>query len=146
MTTYSSGDPIALRAEFNNTGNVVQTLYVNQVPGVDTVPDTQTPERWFNPEAFINPPDFTIGNVARTHPSLRNPIRQNHDLSVTKRFTITSERALEFVGTAFNVVNHANWNRPDANIGTEEDRNANAGKIIGSQGGRVIQLGLRLTF
>jgi hypothetical protein len=146
MTTYSSGDPISLRAEFNNTGNVIETLYVNQVPGVNAVFEQQTPELWFNPAAFINPPDFATGNVARTHPGLRNPIRQNHDLSVTKRFTITSERALEFMGTAFNFINHANWNRPDADIGTEDSPNSNAGKIIGSRGGRVIQLGLRLTF
>jgi hypothetical protein len=146
MTSYSGGDPILLRANFNNTGNVVETLYVNQVPGVSAEVDTKTPEMWFNPAAFVNPPDFAVGSVARSHPSLRNPARQNHDLSVTKRITITSERALEFVGTAFNFVNHANWNRPDAEIGTVDDPNENAGKIIGSRGGRVIQLGLRLTF
>ncbi len=146
LTSYSSGDPLTLRSEFNNTGNVVETLYVNSVPGVRAEVDRPTPEMWFNPNAFINPPDFAIGHVSRSHPSLRNPIRQNHDLSITKRVTITSERALEFVGTAFNFVNHANWNRPDTDIGSAEAPNTNAGKIIGSRGGRVIQLGLRLTF
>ncbi len=146
MTWYSSGDPIRLRAQFNNTGGVVSTLYVNAVPGVDPRVAHPGPERWFNPEAFVNPPDFTIGNVSRTHPFLRNPSRQNHDLSVTKRVTLAADRAIEFVATAFNFINHANWNRPDAEIGTKESPNVNAGRIIGSRGGRVIQLGLRVTF
>jgi len=77
---------------------------------------------------------------------LSNPSRQNHDLSLTKRVPLAADRAIEFMGTAFNFINHANWNRPDASIGTLENRNENAGKIVGSRGGRVIQLGLRLTF
>jgi len=145
-TSYSSGDPIRLRADFNNTGGVVDTLYVNAVPGVDPHVEHRSPEQWFNPAAFINPPDFSIGNVSRAHPSLRNPPRQNHNLSVTKRISLASDRSLEFVGTAFNFLNHADWNRPDAEIGTAEAPNENAGKIIGSRGGRVVQLGLRLTF
>lgn len=146
VTTYSSGDPINLTAQFNNTGGVLSTLYVNEVPGVDPhVPDPG-PELWFNPAAFVNPPDFSIGSVSRSHPALSNPIRQNHDLSVTKRFTLASDRAVEFMGTALNFLNHANWNRPDAEIGTLDSPNINAGKIIGSRGGRVIQLGLRFSF
>lgn len=146
VTTYSSGDPIRLRAQFNNTGRVVDTLYVNAVPGVDPEVSRPGPERWFNPGAFINPPDFSIGAVSRAHPTLRNPIRQNHDLAVTKRVSLASDRAIELLGTALNFLNHANWNRPDAVIGTADAPNLNAGRIIGSRGGRVIQLGLRLTF
>ena len=146
MTTYSSGDPVALRAEFNNTGRVVDALYVDAVPGVEARVANQTPDQWFNAAAFINPPDFAIGNVARTHPFLHNPRRQNHDLSVTKRVALAADRAIEFTGTAFNFLNHADWNKPDADIGTAENPNTNAGKIIGSRGGRVIQLGLRVTF
>ncbi|MCW5981267.1 MAG: hypothetical protein KIT09_24500 [Bryobacteraceae bacterium] len=146
VTTYSSGDPITLSAIYNNTGNIINVLYVNAVPGADPSVPNPGPDMWFNPNAFLNPPDFSIGNVSRTHPQLRNPSRQNHDLSVTKRFTLTSERALEFVGTAFNFVNHAVWNTPDAEIGTLEAPNVNAGRIIGSRGGRVIQLGLVYSF
>lgn len=146
ITTYSGGDPITLTAQFNNTGDVVDTVYVNTVPGVDPYVADQGPELWFNPNAFINPPDFSLGNVSRSHPSLLNPSRQNHDLSVTKRFPFASDRAVEFIGTAFNFLNHANWNRPDAEIGSFDSPNVNAGKIIGSRGGRVIQLGLRFSF
>jgi hypothetical protein len=43
-------------------------------------------------------------------------------------------------------VNHANWNDPDTLIGPASAPNANAGRIIGSTGGRVLQLGLRYSF
>jgi hypothetical protein len=45
-----------------------------------------------------------------------------------------------------NATNHANWNGPDARIGTRTAPNINAGRIIGSSGGRIMQLGLRLNF
>ncbi len=145
-TSYASGGPIVLVPLYNNTGGVVRALYVDPVPGVDPHVADPGPERWFNPAAFVNPPDFALGRLSRTHPSLRNPGSQNHDLSVTKRFSLASDRAIEFIGTAFNFLNHANWNHPDNEIGSAEAPNVNAGRIIGSSGGRVIQLGLRLTF
>jgi hypothetical protein len=45
-----------------------------------------------------------------------------------------------------NFLNHANWNTPDPVIGPANAPNVNAGKIIGSRGGRVIQLGARISF
>jgi hypothetical protein len=145
-TSYASGGPITLVPLYNNTGGVVRALYVNPVPGENPHVPHPGPLLWFNPKAFVNPPDFSIGALSRTHPTLRNPGSQNHDLSVTKRFSLAAERSLEFTGTAFNFLNHANWNHPDAEIGSDEAPNVNAGRIIGSHGGRVIQLGLRFTF
>jgi len=45
-----------------------------------------------------------------------------------------------------NFLNHANWNDPDTVIGPADAPNLNAGKIIGSRGGRVMQIGLRISF
>jgi len=67
-------------------------------------------------------------------------------LSLAKRFAIDQERAFEFNASAFNFVNRGIWNDPDTNIGTADSPNVNAGKIIGSRGGRVVQLGLRFSF
>jgi hypothetical protein len=146
LTRIYSGEPLALRAQFNNTGGVVQALHVNVVPGVDAEVADPGPDLWFNPAAFDQPPDFTIGDAARTHPTLRGPITQNHDLSLTKRFDLAADRAIEFSAVGLNFLNHANWTDPDVVIGPSSAPNVNAGKIIGSKGGRVIQLGLRLTF
>jgi hypothetical protein len=87
-----------------------------------------------------------LGNGPRTHPQLLNPGGQNHDLSVTKRFAVTTERVVELTATGFNFTNTGNWADPDNLIGPASAPNVNAGKIIGSRGGRVIQVGMRLSF
>ena len=123
-----------------------RTTRANVVPGVSPSVANPNAQAWFNPAAFDQPPDFTMGNVSRTHPSLRGPSAQNWDLSVSKRVPIDSDRVVEFSAAAFNFVNHADWNPPDVTIGSASAPNLNAGKIIGSHGGRVIQVGLRFSF
>jgi hypothetical protein len=146
VTTVASGEPTALRPQFSNTGGVLDVLNVNVVPGVDPHVSNPGPEQWFNPAAFAQPADFTLGNASRTHPSLRNPGNQNHDVSVTKRFALTPEQSMELSAVGLNFVNHANWTDPDTMIGPASAPNVNAGRIIGSRGGRVLQLGLRYSF
>jgi hypothetical protein len=146
MGTVASGDPIYLTPLFNNTGGVVQALHVDSVPGVSPNVSNPGPALWYNPAAFIQPPDFTIGDVSRTLPNVFNPGYQNWDMSLNKRFPLAGDRTLEFNASAFDFINHANWNDPDNTIGSLTTPNVNAGKIIGSRGGRVIQLGLRFSF
>ena len=146
FTRWMSGDPVTLQPEFNNTGGVVRFLRVNEVAGIDPNIANPGPGLFFNPLAFADPDDFTIGSAPRTHPSLRNPGFNNHDLAVTKRVPLSGERSLELLFQGFNFMNHANWNDPDNVIGPENARNVNAGRIIGSRGGRVVQLGMRLNF
>jgi hypothetical protein len=146
VSTVLGGDPVALRPLFNNTGGVIMNLHVDQVPGMNPHVSDPGPERWFNPNAFDQPADFTPGNVSRTHPSLRNPSSQNHDLSVAKRFALSPERTVELSAVGLNYLNHANWNDPDEVVGPSFAPNINAGRIIGSRGGRVIQVGLRFSF
>ena len=143
---YAAGVPLALVPAFNNTGGVITSLRVNTVPGVNPAVSDRGPDLWFNPAAFDQPADFTMGNASRTHPSLRGPSAQNWDLSVSKRVPLDSDRVMEFSAAAFNFINHADWNPPDVTIGPASAPNVNAGKIIGSHGGRVIQVGLRFSF
>ncbi len=144
--TYSSGNPLRLFPQFNNTGGVIPSLYVDIVPGVNPHVENPGPERWFNPAAFAQPADFTPGNGPRNHPTLRGPGSYNHDVTLSKRFNLTADRTLQFDASMFNATNHANWNQPDVRIGPASAPNVNAGKIIGSTGGRIVQLGLRFNF
>lgn len=146
ITSVLSGTPLALRPMFNNTGGIIDALRVNLVPGVDPSVPNRGPDLWFNPAAFEQPADFTPGDGPRTHPHLLGPGSQNHDLSVTKRFAVTTERVLELTATGFNFTNTGNWADPDVTIGPASAPNVNAGKIIGSRGGRVIQIGMRFSF
>ncbi len=146
VTSFRSGAPVVLQPLFNNTGGVAESLRVHWLPGIDPHVSKPTASLWFNPAAFDQPADFTLGNGARTHPTLRDPGAQNFDMSLTKRIPVTEEGTLELIMEAFNTFNHANLNSPDGLIGSRENPNLNAGKIIGSTGGRVIQLGLRYSF
>jgi hypothetical protein len=145
-SSYYAGSPISLRPQFNNTGGVISSLRVNIVPGVDPNVAQPGPNGWFNPAAFDQPADFTLGNAPRGHPSLRYPSSQNHDVSLMKRFTLAAGKTLEFNAVGLNFLNHANWNSPDTTIGPAAAPNVNAGKIIGSSGGRVLQLGMKVSF
>ena len=146
ITSMQSGEPLGLRPQFNNTGGVIEALRVNLVDGVNPRVENPGPNRWFNPEAFAQPPDFTFGNGPRTHPQLVGPGSQNHDLSVSKRFALSAERVVELTATGFNWTNVGNWADPDVVIGPVSAPNVNAGRSIESRGGRVVQLGLRLSF
>jgi hypothetical protein len=145
-STIQDGTPLAPHPLFNNTGGVINSLHVDTVAGVSPKVSNPSPAQWYNPAAFDQPADFTLGDAPRTIGSILNPGLQNHDLSLAKRFAIDQERTMEFTASAFNVMNHGTWNNPDPNIGSAAAPNVNAGKIIGSRGGRVIQLGLRLSF
>jgi hypothetical protein len=146
VSSVFGGDPVAVRPQFNNTGGVVDSLTVDVVPGVSPHVADPGPDLWFQPAAFAQPDDFSTGNASRTHPTLRMPGSQNHDLSVAKRFVVSPAHTLEFSAVGFNFINQANWSDPDVTIGPASAPNVNAGKIIGSQGGRVIQMGLRFRF
>ena len=146
FTSWYSGDPIVLEPLFNNTGGIIPSLRVDSVAGVDPQVENPGPELWFNPHAFVDPADFSLGNVPRTHPTLRNPAFRNHDISVTKRIALSQQRSVEVLLQGFNFLNQGNWNDPDPEIGPDHARNANAGRIIGSRGGRVLQLGLRYSY
>ena len=146
ISSVQSGEPIALRPQFNNTGGVIDALRVNLVPGVDPAIAERGPQLWFNTAAFAQPADFSAGDGPRTHPQLLGPGSQNHDLSLSKRFAVTTERVLELTATGFNFTNTGNWGDPDTVIGPANAPNANAGRSVESRGGRVIQVGLRLSF
>jgi len=145
-STMVSGRPLSMRTSFNNTGTVVQSLYANWVYGVSPHVEHQSPEMWFNTEAFSHPENFTIGNTSRNLPYLFGPSSKNHDVSVSKRVPLTSGQSLEFTAVGLNFMNIGNFDDPDTTIGTVDAPNANAGRILQSVGGRIIQLGLRLNF
>jgi len=145
MAYWNGGTPLALQAEYNNTGGVLPTVYVNTVPGVDPHVSNPGPSEWFNPAAFTQPLDFTMGDAPRTISNLLGPSSNSMDVSLDKRMPVGNS-SLDFNFTAFNFLNHGNWNYPDTTIGPPSAPNVNAGKIIGSHGGRVVQLGLIFSF
>lgn len=144
--TLQNGFPLVIHPMFNNTGGVADTLRVNVVPGVDPRVAQPSAALWFNPAAFAQPADFTFGNASRTSPTLRSPGQRLADLSLSRDVALSESRTLQIFVEGFNALNHANLNPPDTVIGPASSPNLHAGKITGSNGGRVVQLGLRLEF
>jgi len=84
---------------------------------------------------FHSTPRLHLRDGPRTHPSLRNPGFQNFDLSLNKRVAVTNDWTMELVVEAFNAFNHGNWNKPDPVIGSQDNPNLNAGRIVDLQAG-----------
>ena len=100
-----------------------------------------TISQWFNPAAYAVPAPFTYGNAARN--SLFGPGIINWDQAMYKKFAITERIGLEFRAEFFNIMNHANFDVPAANISVP----AQVGKITSTTSvPRAIQFGMRLTF
>jgi hypothetical protein len=108
------------------------------VPGVDWKPVNQGPDLWINPAAFSVPAAGTFGNLGRN--TLRGPELHNLDLSLVKAQVFESTR-LELRAEFFNVLNHPNWNIPNAVVGPTLG-------LISSTASpeRQVQFGARLAF
>jgi len=99
----------------------------------------RTIDRWFDISAFATPRQFTFGNSGTF--VLEGPGYFNTDLGIHRNFRFTERAALSFRWELFNSFNRANFNNPNASIGT-----ASAGQISGTQPARIMQMGLKLQF
>jgi Carboxypeptidase regulatory-like domain/TonB-dependent Receptor Plug Domain len=97
--------------------------------------DDPTPNRWFDKTAYAVPPAGTQGTAGRN--TVRGPGTQVVDMSAIKRIQM-GQRRLEFRLEIFNLLNHANFGNPDANIS-----NVTAGVISTADDGRNMQFGVR---
>lgn len=94
---------------------------------------------WFNTAAFVAPAAYTFGNSGTG--ILTGPGMFNLNGGLVRQFFITERYGLQFRAEWFNAFNHANFNVPNAVIGT-----APAGIIGGTGPARIIQLALKLDF
>ena len=99
----------------------------------------QTIAHWFDTAAFVAPALYTFGNSGTG--ILTGPGYFDLDLGITRRIPITERVALNLRGEAFNAFNRANFNNPNATIGTGP-----AGTISATQPARIIQLAAKIVF
>jgi hypothetical protein len=99
----------------------------------------QTINHWFDTTAFVAPSQYTFGNSGTG--ILTGPIYFDVDLSIVRRFRLSERFALDTRGEFFNTFNRANFNTPNASIGT-----AQAGVISSTLPARVIQVALKVSF
>ena len=104
-----------------------------------------SPNQWFNPAAFLAPPNSSgfYGNLGRD--TLIGPGLATWDFSVQKRHSDSRGMNLQFRAEFFNILNHANFNTPNAVTFTPTGVSPTAGLITStSTTSRQIQFGLKL--
>jgi hypothetical protein len=104
-----------------------------------------SPNQWFNPAAFLAPPNNSgfWGNLGRD--TLIGAGLASWDFSVHKDTQIREKMNLEFRAELFNILNHPNFNTPNAVTFTPSGVSPTAGLITSTSiTSRQTQLALKL--
>ena len=145
ITTFMSGTPFTVYDDndvsLQGSAPEISGFSSNR-PNVVGNPNNgpRTPQEWFNTAAFQIPPQYTWGDAGRN--ILRGPGLATVDLSLRRRFILREGINLTAEAQAFNLLNRANFNLPDAFA----DQPLTFGKIFSAQAPRQIQFALRLAF
>ncbi len=145
IITLQSGRPftVALLPEIDNSNTGVASLGF----GANNRPDRITsgrlenpgPSAWFDTRAFAFAPYGSFGNSGRN--ILDGPGYQDVTLSLMKDSPIGEGLRIQFRAEFFNAFNHANFDLPDAFLGSPT-----FGRISSAESPRRIQFGLKLIF
>jgi hypothetical protein len=143
--TAQAGRPftVALLPEFDNshTGRSTLGFGANDRPNLAGNPrlDDPSPDRWFNTAAFPVPASGSFGDAGRN--ILEGPGYQNMNLALVKQFALPGETRLQVRLESFNLFNRANFNLPDAFVGSPT-----FGRVVSADNPRRCQFGVRLVF
>jgi hypothetical protein len=102
-------------------------------------------QEWFNTSAFANPALGSDGNTSRNF--LRGPRFVNFDFALVRSFSMPfgpfkEGQKLNFRAEAFNLLNHPNFDNPDAAIGDGPQ----FGRILSAESPRIMQVALKYSF
>jgi hypothetical protein len=157
LAAFRSGVPFSVfalnpaqHAVLNNRADLTGTAAEIRAP----VPGGQ---RLLDASAFMRPTDGQLGNTGRN--AFRGPGFYNIDLSLARVFRtplLGEVGRITLRADAFNALNHANLNQPDARLGTLTFGTARYGRVAPESGlpilspvndsARQIQLVLRIEF
>ena len=118
ITTARTGLPVNVTVDRSASavpdGNT-QTQRPNLVVGVPLQPPPgATVADWINPAAFVVPAAGTFGNSGRN--LVRGPGLWQTDISLGKKVRIRERTSVEFLASAFNLFNRAQFGLPAADI------------------------------
>ena len=147
IVTLQSGFPFTPQLSYNpsNNGDTKDPVRPFVNPAFTGPVIIGSPDQWFNPAAFLAPPNNSgfYGNVGRD--TLIGPGLATWDLSFLKDTRIHERLNLQFRAELFNILNHANFNTPNAVVFTPSGVSPTAGVITStSTTSRQIQFALRL--
>jgi hypothetical protein len=144
IVSWLTGTPLSITGSNNFTGTPFPDLVGN--PALPA--DQRSVNKWFNTAAFANPAPYTIGNSPRTLRATRGPNFTNVNASLTKKFAMGDNWALDVRGEAFNVFNHPQLNNPNTSFSPNSsgvNTNSLFGFITSALDPRVFQIGIHLS-
>ncbi len=147
VLTLQSGFPFTPQLSYNpsNNGDTKNPVRPFVNPAFTGPVIIGSPNQWFNPAAFLAPPNASgfYGNLGRD--TLIGPGLATWDLSAIKDTRIHERLNLQFRAEFFNILNHANFNTPNAVVFTPSGTSPTAGVITStSTTSRQIQFALKL--
>ncbi len=147
ILTLQSGFPFTPQLSYNpsNNGDTKNPVRPFVNPAFTGPVIIGSPNQWFNPAAFLAPPNASgfYGNLGRD--TLIGPGLATWDLSAIKDTRIHERLSLQFRAEFFNILNHANFNTPNAVVFTPSGTSPTAGVITStSTTSRQIQFALKL--
>jgi hypothetical protein len=141
ITSAQSGMPLEMATVTNLTGSLGGGSRPNRLRSGQLEGAERGRLHWFDPSAFALPAPFTLGNTSRTEPGIRGPGQFNLDVLMAKQFRFSEAVRLQFRAEFYNALNHFNPGTPNTTIGF-----AGVAAITGGNGGRNVQLSLKLSY
>jgi hypothetical protein len=147
IVTLQGGFPFTPQLSYNpsNNGDTRNPVRPFVNPAFTGPVILGNPNQWFNPAAFLMPPANSgfYGNLGRD--TLIGPGVATWDFSALKDIRLRERLALQFRAELFNILNHPNFNTPNAVVFTPSGVSPTAGVITStSTNSRQIQFGLKL--
>ncbi len=147
IVTLQGGFPFTPQLSYNpsNNGDTRNPVRPFVNPAFSGPVILGSPNQWFNANAFLAPPNNSgfYGNLGRD--TLIGPGLATWDFSVMKDMRIREGMTLQFRAEFFNILNHPNFNSPNAVVFTPSGVSPTAGLITStSTTSRQIQIGLKL--
>jgi len=147
IVTLQGGFPFTPQLSYNptNSGDTRNPVRPFVNPNFSGPVIEGSPNQWFNPAAFLAPPNASgfAGNLGRD--TLIGPGLATWDLSLLKDIPLRDRLRMQFRAEFFNVLNHANFNAPNAIVFTPTGVSPTAGLITSTATtSRQIQFGLKL--
>lgn len=142
IVTIQSGPPLSLSSGVDNSFTGIGSDTPDQVgpwqyPGGRS--KSQQIQEWFNPNAFVTNPVGTFGTLGMD--ALTSPGYWNWDAAVMRTFVPHEGYTLEFRGSFYNILNHANLGAPVSTLTSPA-----FGRIQSATNPRQIEFSLRLSF
>ena len=142
IMTFQTGTPLIMGGGSVNTG-IGAGQRLNST-GQSASISNPSIDHWFNTSVFSQPQPFTLGNLARTLPDVRNPGVSTCDFSLFKnnRFGKEGNRNIQLRTEWFNALNKPQFGGPGTGFGA-----GNEGVITGTaHAGRQIQMAAKFIF